>query len=63
MSVKAKRIVKGPGRLEYAVSAAHLLKPEHPLNATLVAWCGKQPTKRQARKFLQKYPYYRESRG
>lgn len=58
MSVKARKIVKGLNKLEYAINASDILKPEHPLHATFRAWC-KQPTKRQARKFLQKYPYYR----
>ena len=34
----------------------------HPLHKTFMAWCkekGTEPSKRQARKFLQKYPQYR----
>ena len=61
MSVKAKRIVKGVGRLEYATTAQELTQSDHPVYATFVKWCGeKKPTKRQARKFLQQYPQYRE---
>lgn len=61
MSVKAKKRVEGRGRLEYAVKAADLLNAEHPLNKTFVEWCGDtKPTKRQGRKFLQQFPYYRE---
>jgi len=43
--------------------ASDLLNSEHPLHATFVAWCGdNEPTKRQARKFLQvpKFAAYRD---
>ena len=41
--------------------AADLLNDEHPLHACFVRFCkDAEPTKRQARKFLQKYPQYRE---
>lgn len=63
MSVRAKRSLRGVGRLDYAVKAADLLNAEHPLNDTFVKWCheqGVEATKRQGRKFLQKFPYYRE---
>ena len=41
------------------MKAADLLKSDHPLHKAFVAFCGeKEPTKRQARKFLQKYPQY-----
>lgn len=59
MAVKARRIVKGVGRLQYSVSSRDLLDTEHPLHNTFVKWCG-QPTKRQAAKFLQKFPQYRQ---
>jgi hypothetical protein len=61
MSVKAKRIVHGVGRLEYATTAKELLQPDHPANDHFRRWLrDKQPTKRQAQKFLQKFPKYRE---
>jgi len=59
--VRAKRKISGPGREEYAVKAADMLKAEHPLHATFLAWIAErqtQPTKRQARKFLQAFPHY-----
>ena len=41
--------------------AADILKKSHELYKSLVEFCGdKDITKRQARKFLQKYPQYRE---
>lgn len=61
MSVKAKRIVKGVGRLEYATTANELMQPDHPIYDHFIKWLGeKKPTKRQARRFLQQYPQYRE---
>ena len=61
MAVHAKRSAKGVGRLEYAVSAADVLKSDHPLNPAFNAWLGGKPaTKRQAREFLQRHPQYRE---
>lgn len=64
MAVHAKRSVKGVGRLVYAVSAADVLKADHPLNAAFVAWLGgKSATSRQARKFLQSHSQYREAKN
>lgn len=64
MAVHAKRIVRGSGRVEFTVSAKDLLNPEHPLHAALKQFCGdKEITKRQATKFLQKYPQYREAKN
>ena len=61
MAVHAKRKSSGVGRLEYAVSAADILKSDHPLNKPFVKWLGdKSPSKRQAREFLKAYPQYRE---
>jgi hypothetical protein len=63
MSVRASKKVKGPGRNDSAVKAADLLNAEHPLNNSFTEWCvenDKEPSKRQARKFLQEFPYYRE---
>ena len=61
MAVHAKRGVHGVGRVEYAVTAADVLKSDHPLNPAFVAWLnGKPATKRQAREFLQVHPQYRE---
>ena len=43
--------------------ASDLLKTDHPLHKAFVAWCGEhEPSKRQARKFLQapKHAAYRE---
>jgi len=41
------------------MKAADLLNPEHPVHAHFIAWLkGKEPTKRQARKFLQAFPRY-----
>jgi len=40
--------------------AADLLEEEHPLHKAFIAFLGgKEPTKRQARAFLAKYPQYR----
>lgn len=62
MSVKPKRKGQaGVGRLEYATSANDLLSADHPLHKTFTKWLhGKEATKRQASKFLQQYPQYRE---
>lgn len=61
MAVHAKRGVQGVGKLVYAVTAADVLKSDHPLNPAFVAWLGGKPaTKRQARAFLQVNPNYRE---
>lgn len=63
MAVTAKRRVQGVGRLVYAVSAADVLKADHPLNQAFVAWLGAgTPSKRKAREFLAKYPQYRETK-
>ena len=44
------------------ITAADLLSEKSPLNKSFLAFCGKnEPTKRQGRKFLQKYPQYREA--
>ena len=41
--------------------ASDLLNEDHPLYEAFFAFCGENPvSKRQARKFLQKYPQYRE---
>lgn len=41
------------------VTAASILDTDHPLHKKFVAFLGgKEPTKRQARKFLQKFPQY-----
>lgn len=55
------RKVRGEGRLEYATSARELLSMSHPLNGVFVKFCGQNPpTKRQAVKFLAKYPTFRK---
>lgn len=42
------------------VSAADILKSDHPAHKHFIQWLGdKEPTKRQARKFLQSFPNYR----
>ena len=42
------------------LTAADLLQEDHPLHKSFVKFCGdNEPSKRQARKFLQKYPQYR----
>ena len=42
------------------LTAADLLNESHPLHKAFVKFCGTvTPSKRQARKFLQKYPQYR----
>ena len=41
--------------------ASDVLNSEHPLHKSFIAFCGDTPpSKRQARKFLQKFPQYRE---
>lgn len=43
-----------------ALVAADLLSDKHPAHKHFIKWCGeKEPTKRQARKFLQEFPAYR----
>lgn len=43
------------------LTAADLLNESHPLHKTFVKFCGdNKPSKRQARKFLQKFPQYRD---
>lgn len=63
MSVRAIRRVGGVGRLVYNVSAADLLKSEHPLHKSFLVFCGGNITKRQAVKFLQKYPTFRQMKS
>ena len=47
-------------QVKYAVYSQELLDPNHPLHSSFIIFCGdKTPTKRQASKFLQKYPDYR----
>lgn len=42
------------------LNAVDLLNEEHPVHKHFVKWLGdKEPTKRQARKFLQAFPQYR----
>jgi len=42
------------------LTAAQIMVVDHPLYNSLVTFCGSNPvTKRQATKFLQKYPQYR----
>jgi len=61
MAVRAKRIVKGVGRNDFAVCAADILKDNHPLHPAFVKWVGDKPiTKRKAREFLKVHPQYRE---
>lgn len=63
MSVRAIRIVRGAGCVVPQVTAAQILKAEHPLNAALLRFCGGNAvTKRQAAKFLAKFPQYREAK-
>ena len=60
MSVRAKRVVKGQA-VEVAVPASDVLKEDHPAHKHFIQFCGEnKPTKRQARKFLQAFPKYRE---
>ena len=40
MSVRAKRIVKGVGRLEYATAASELMKSDHPAYSYFLKWLG-----------------------
>jgi hypothetical protein len=41
-------------------TAAHILRENHPAHKHFIKWLGdKQPTRRQARKFLQTFPNYR----
>lgn len=63
MAVRAVRRVRGVGCVVPQVTAAQILKAEHPLNAALVRFCGgKELSKRQAAKFLAKFPQYREAK-
>lgn len=60
MAVKARRRVRGVGRLQYQVTAAAILASDHPLNKPFVAWLkGAEPSKRKARAFLSLYPQFR----
>jgi len=61
MAVKAKRRIRGVGKLVYGLSASQLLQENHPLHASFLKFVGSKPaTKRQASKFLAKYPQFRE---
>ena len=63
MAVRAKKVVSGVGRLEYATSAADVLDVNCPAHAHFLRWLGdKKPTKRQARRFLQEHSQYREGK-
>ena len=43
------------------MKATDVLKLDHPLHKAFVKWLdGREATKRQARKFLQLYPQYRQ---
>lgn len=43
--------------------AADLLDEQHPVHKHFIKWLAdKKPTKRQARKFLQAFPKYRETK-
>jgi hypothetical protein len=47
------------------LTAANLLDASHPLHKAFAAYCqgkGVEPSKRQARQFLKKYPQYGEVR-
>lgn len=64
MSVHAKHRVRGVGRLQNFVSAADIMKSDHPLNHVFTAWLkAGTPSKRKAREFLSHYPQYREVRN
>jgi len=40
-------------------TARDIMQSEHPVNKHFVSWCkDKEPTRRQARKFLQAFPQY-----
>lgn len=42
--------------------AADLLSATHPLHKSFIAWLkGKEPTKRQARRFLAQFPRFRQA--
>jgi len=44
---------------ENKMKAVDLLNSDHPAHTHFIAWLkGKEPTKRQARKFLQSFPQY-----
>jgi hypothetical protein len=46
-----------------STTSRSLLLEKHPLHSTFIAWVnkrGQEPSKRQAAKFLQKYPRYRQ---
>ena len=47
------------------LTAANLLDASHPLHKSFAAFCAKkgaEPSKRQARQFLKKYPHYGEAK-
>lgn len=63
MSVRSrvKRTSYVSREVKPAVTAQSLLQEGHPLYNSFVRFCrGNTPTKRQARKFLYKYPQFRE---
>jgi hypothetical protein len=61
MSVHAKRVVKGVGRVDNVVCAADVLKSAHPLNPAFIAWLADKPaTKRKGSEFLKVHPQYRQ---
>ena len=44
------------------LTAADVLNEDNPLHKSFLDFCGENvPSKRQARKFLQKYPVYRDA--
>lgn len=45
------------------VTAGTIMNTEHPLYNSLVKFCRGNVTKRQARKFLAKYPQFKEIRN
>lgn len=60
MPVKSNIKNQNPQLAKYDVVAADILNKEHPLHNTFLKWLGNaEPTKRKARKFLQKFPNYR----
>jgi hypothetical protein len=46
------------------MSAKDILNVDHPLHRAFLAFLGdKEPTRRQARKFLQKYPSFKVAKA
>lgn len=61
MAVRAIRKVRGVGCVRPNLTAGMLLASDHPLNSVFRRFCGSNPpTKRQAARFLAKFPQYRE---